>query len=457
MGFISFRKFKKKNIFVFASILLSYLMFQSEYYSEFSYDCKNLNSPNLFSLYFSFMFLGCFIFGGNYYFLFERNVKNIPKNNNQNKAKKENNVKKSLTSELLYNDELNEIYIPLKYFIISTFLELLSNFFSYSLAFDFIDIESKMLLDGFVIIFIKLFGKLIFKHELYKHQIISIIILLSLLIMGIFIREIYLVNIIFGDFNINNDIFNYIKEAYKLKEKSNAIIIYLIFALSGNISSAFSICFDNWLMTQKLCTPFKLLFFKGLFGFIPSFSIQILLFIMLGERRKLLSENGEIQGEITIIELIKRVSFPISSFTSFINIFVIILYFILVSFYQISIITTNNKFQPEFVGFVVLISSGLSIITNESVNIYFFGNEKIYYLIPLTYFIISLIAAFIICEVIILHFCNCDKYTNTNIDKRGTLEADESFSNYIEDQFKDEKVGIEDLSNDSQENSGINK
>ena len=207
-----------------------------------------------------------------------------------------------------------------------------------------------------------------------------------LLIMGISIRQNYLEQIIFKDFNNNNDINNYIKETYKLKEKSHAIIIYLIFALIGNISSAFSICFDNWLMTQKLCTPFKLLFFKGLFGFIPSFSIQILLFIFLGERRKLFDENGEIQREITIIELIKRVSFPISSFTSFINIFVIILYFILVSFYQISIITTNNKFQPEFVGFVVLISSGLSIITNESVNIYFFGNEKIYYLIPLTYF-----------------------------------------------------------------------
>jgi hypothetical protein len=273
--------------------------------------------------------------------------------------------------------------------------------------------------------------------------------------MGIAIREKYLENIIFDTFNINNDIQDYIKEIYKLKQKSNAIIIYLIFTLSGNILSAFSICFDNWLMTQKLCTPFKLLFFKGLFGFIPSFLIQILLFIILGEKRRLFGENNEIQEEMTIIELIKRLSFPISSFKLFINVFIIILYFILVGFYHISIITTNNKFQPEFVGFVILISSGLSIITNESVNIYFFGNKRIYYLIPLTYFIISLIAALIICEVIILRFCNCDKYTNTNIDKRGTLEANESFSKYIEDQFKDEKVGIDDLSNDSQENSGL--
>lgn len=455
MGFISFRKFKKKNIFIFASILLSYFMFQSEYYSDFFYSCKNLNSPNLFSLYFSFMFLGCFIFGGNYYFLFERNEKQIPKSNKQDKAQKENNGKKSLTSELLYNEEQKEIYVPIKYFIASAFLELLSNFFSYSIVFDFIDIESKMLLDGFVIIFIKVFGKFIFKHELYKHQIISMIILLCLLIMGIAIRERYLENIIFNSSSINNGVHDYIQKVYILKDNSNAIIIYLIFAISGNISSAFSICFDNWLMTQKLCTPFKLLFFKGLFGFIPSFSIQIFSFIMLGERRRMFDQNGETQGEINIIELLKRISFPISSFKSIINVFIIILYFILVSFYQISIITTNNKFQPEFVGFVVLIASGLSIITNESVNIYFFGNKRIYYLIPLTYFIISLIAALIICEVIILRFCNCDKYTNTNIDKRGTLEADESFSKYIEDQFKDEKVGIDDLSNDSQENSGL--
>ena len=176
---------------------------------------------------------------------------------------------------------------------------------------------------------------------------------------------------------------------------------------------------------------------------------------MLGEKRRLFDQNGNMQGEINIIELFKRISFPISSFKSIINIFIIILYFILVGFYQISIITTNNKFQPEFVGFVILIASGLSIITNESVNIYFFETQRIYYLIPLGYFIISLIAALIICEVIILGFCNCDKYTNTNIDKRGTLEANESFSKYIEDQFKDEKVDIEDLTNDSQENSGL--
>ena len=411
MGFISFRKFKKKNIFIIASILLSYFMFQSEYYSDFFYSCQNLNSPNVFSLYFSLMFLGCFIFGGNYYFLFERNEKQIPKNNNQNKDKKENDARKNLTSELLYNEEQNEIYVPIKYFIVSAFLEMLSNFFSYSLVFDFIDIESKMLLDGFVIIFIKLFGKFIFRHELYKHQIISMIILLCLLIMGILIREKYLEYIIFKNSRINNSVYDYIQKTYLLKDNSNALIIYLIFAISGNISSAFSICFDNWLMTQKLCTPFKLLFFKGLFGFIPSFSIQIFFFIMLGERRRLLGQNGEMKGEINIIELFKRLSFPISSFKSFINSFIIILYFILVGFYQISIITTNNKFQPEFVGFVILIASGLSIITNESINIYYYGNNRIYFLIPLVYFIISLIAALIICEVIILRFCNCDKYT----------------------------------------------
>lgn len=453
MGFISFSKFKKKNIFIFTSIFLYYLIFQSEYYSEFFYNCQNLNSPNLFSLYFSLMFLGCFIFGVIFYFLYEKNEKKIPINNNQSKTNKENSIKKSLTSELLYDDEQNEINVPIKYFIFSAFLELLSNFFSYSLAFDFIDIESKMLLDGFIIIFIKLFGKCIFKHELYKHQIISMIILLFLLINGIIIREKYLENLIDNKFTINNNLQEYIKGTYNLKYNSKTIIIYLVFALSGNISSAFSICFDNWLMTQKFCTPFKLLFFKGLFGFIPSFSIQIILFIMIDERRRILGENGEIKGELNIIELFKRISFPFSSFKSIINVIIIIIYFILVGFYQISIISTNNKFQPEFVGFVVLIASGLTIITNESVNIYHFGNNKIYYIIPITFFIISLIAALIICEVIILHFCNCDKYTNTNIDKRGTLEADKSFSKYIEDQFKDEKVGIEDISNDSIENS----
>ena len=200
-------------------------------------------------------------------------------------------------------------------------------------------------------------------------------------------------------------------------------------------------------MTVKLCNPYKLLFFKGLFGIIPSLLVQILLFYLLGERDKIEDEK------LTIINLLKRVSFPFSSFNSLKNIIFISLFFIFVGLYQFSIIYTNNKFQPEFVGFVIIFSSGLSIITNEINILLYKCSHKLFYLIPIFYFIISLITSLIICEIIILHFCGCDKNTSSNIDKRATIEANSSFQKYIEDQFKEEeKVSIDDISNDSKEN-----
>ena len=505
MAFISFGKWKKKNIFIIISIILSYSIFQSEYYSGFYYDCKDKNSPHLFSLYLSFSFLGCILLGGIFFFKFEYNIKkttsntnNINTNNNNtrnnntnisinntnisinntnnsfnnsnssfnysntnisindkiNESIKGNSNKKNLETPLLYNEEHDEIFIPMRYFILSSFLEIISNFSFYSLTFDFIDIESKMLFDGFEIIFIKIIDKFIFKHQLYKHQIISMIILIVILVLGINIRERYLKKLLGDDIIINEQIQEYIKQTFKNKNESNIKFFYPIFIILGCLTSSFNVCFDNWLMIKKLCGPFKLLFFKGIFGIIPTFSIQIFLYFYLGEWGKTKQEN------IDILNIFKRVSFPFSSFNSILNIIFIIIFFIFVGMYQVSIISTNNKFQPEFVGFVLIISSGLSIISNELVNIFISGNDYknkfLICLIPLGFFIIELIISLIICELIIIKICNCDKNIVSNIDKRGTLEANYSFKKYIEDAFKDEKIGIEDISNDSQDNSNSN-
>lgn len=201
-------------------------------------------------------------------------------------------------------------------------------------------------------------------------------------------------------------------------------------------------------MNVKLCNPHKLLFFKGLFGFIPAFTIQFILYYFIGEKNKL-----EKNDEINIISILKNASFPFSSFKSIINIMIIFIFFILISFYQFSITYTNNKFQPDFVGFVIIFSSGLSIISNEILNIFIsHSSAKILYIIPLSFFIISLITSLIICEIIILHFCGCDKNTASNIDIRATLESVSSFQNYIDNEIKEEeKINIDDLSNVSEE------
>ena len=451
MSFISFGKCKKKNIFIISSIILSYIIYEMEYYCSFYYDVKGIDTPQLFSLYLSFSFFGSICFGGIIYNIIENKFKEPKKSN---KIKKEKSNKKQISFNLLYDEKYNEISVNVKYYIISAFLELISIFSFHSLAFDFLDIESKMLFSGFGIIIIKIFGKYIFKNRLYKHQIISMIILVLLLIIAIISREQYLKGVIHDKLTINEEIQEYIKKNFEKKRGQQIMLFFLLLIVIGIISNSFSICYDNWLMTIKLCSPYKLLFFKGLFGFILSLSIQIFLFYTVGERKKTQDEIFNIKT------LIKRASFPFSSFKSFRNILIIILFLILAGLYNFSIIYTNNKFRPEFVGFVIIVSSGLSNITNEIIKIFVSeSHHKILYLVPLFYFIIILICSLIICEIIILNFCGCNENTASNIDKRANLESIISFQKYIEDELKeDEKVSFDDLSSISSENSRkINK
>ena len=221
MAFISFGKCKKKNIYIIISIILSYLIFQTEYYSEFYFDCKGYNSPRLFSLYFSFSFFGSLLTGLILFFLIEYNNKKSKEDEN----KKEIKNKKKIYIPLLYEENINQINVPIKYLILSSFLELISNFSFYSIALDFLDIETKMLFNGFEIIIIKIIGKCIYKNQLYKHQIISIVILLIILIIGILIREGYLQKIINNKIIINETIGEYIKNI----QKKRLLLKYIYF------------------------------------------------------------------------------------------------------------------------------------------------------------------------------------------------------------------------------------
>ena len=237
-----------------------------------------------------------------------------------------------------------------------------------------------MLFNGFEIIIIKIIVKCIYKNQ-FQHQIISFLILLIILIIGILIREEYLQKIINNKIIINETIGEYIKNIAKKKITSQIYLFCFIFIFLRNIRNSFSVWFDNWLMNVKLCNPHKLLFVKGLFGFITTFAIQFILYYFIGEKNKL-----EKNDEINIISILKNTYFPFSSFKS-INIIIILIFFILISFYQFSIIYTNNKFKPDFVGLVIIFYFGLSIISNEILNIFIsHSSAKILYIIPLSFY-----------------------------------------------------------------------
>jgi hypothetical protein len=240
MAFISFGKCRKKIIFPIISIIISYLIFNIEYYSGFFFDLNKFNSPKLYSLYFSFSFLGCFIYGGIFLLISNINSKTEFKDSEEKfqEHKKTKNLvpKKAIRyPSLIYNEEISKIHIHMIYFIISAFLELLVNFSFSSIVFDFIDIEAKILYSAFDIIFIKIISKLVFKFQLYKHQIFSMIFLMILLCISILFRENFMMKIFKGELHFyENDYEEYLRKT--AKDKIETKITYQYYFIFITIS-----------------------------------------------------------------------------------------------------------------------------------------------------------------------------------------------------------------------------
>ena len=174
-----------------------------------------------------------------------------------------------------------------------------------------------------------------------------------------------------------------------------------------------------------------------------------------------MGEGGNIrEEEINIKNLYKRLSFPVSSLTlnKNINICLIILFFIIVTFYVMTFIITINKFNSEFGGFVSIFSSSLSIIAIQIIN-YIIKGEKnnrsiaIICSIHILFFILLLIPSLIICEIIILRFCGCDKNIYSNIEKRANSEVKSSLKLYEEEDEESKTRSDEQSLSRSQEDS----
>ena len=174
-----------------------------------------------------------------------------------------------------------------------------------------------------------------------------------------------------------------------------------------------------------------------------------------------MGEGGNIrEEEINIKNLYKRLSFPVSSLTlnKNINICLIILFFIIVTFYVMTFIITINKFNSEFGGFVSIFSSSYSIIAIQIIN-YIIKGEKnnrsiaIICSIHILFFILLLIPSLIICEIIILRFCGCDKNIYSNIEKRANSEVKSSLKLYEEEDEESKTRSDEQSLSRSQEDS----
>ncbi len=460
MAFISIGKVRKKIIFPITCIILYYILNNIEYFSAFYFDYKKINTPKLYSLYFSFSFLGCFIYGGIFLLISEINSKGETKCLEDKKQKDKKKTKKKVNKlpSLIYDDESSKIRINIKYFLYSAFLELLVNFSYASIVFDFLDIESKILYSAFEIVFIKIISKCVFKFQFYRHQIFSMILLVLILFIALMVRETLLMKTVLGKIKLYDDEYQeYITVTSLIKLKSGIIYYYyFVFIIIGLLLRSFSVCFDKWLIIDKLCHPYKLMFFKGLFGVFPSFLIQLLLYYVLGENLYTDDDNDE-KNYINVKNLYKRLSFPFSSFDSKMNIIFIISFFILVGFYYIFTTVIINEFNPEFIGFVSVSTSTLVLFTIQLINA--FMAKRIHMaitvsLIHLGFFVVILIPSLILCEILILHFCKCDKYISSNIERRASIEVNTALKLYNEEDdddssSKSKTFNSEDISGES--------
>ena len=124
----------------------------------------------------------------------------------------------------------------------------------------------------------------------------------------------------------------------------------------------------------------------------------------------------------------------------------------------LTITNTIHKFKPEFVGFVSIFSSSLSMTTIQFVISIINGNgnnkyKKLICFIHLLFFSLLLIPSLIICEIIILHFCNCDKNIYYNIEKRANSDIKAALYSEDDEENKTSALESEDQFSRSQEDN----
>lgn len=430
MKIITCGKWKTRYYYPLIAIILSYIIYISSYYSEVTYYYVLKNDFHLFTLILPFSFLGNLLGGGVCYLI--TNINERSSNGYKSKVSYDsNNLKSSIKTPLLFDNVESQYQLNICYLFLSSVLEFFTHITEVLVTYDSIDIETNMYLGAFKLIVIELFSKIFLNHSLHKHQVIPSIILIILLLLILHFREMILRQLITDDYDFyNKDYQNYFKQFAIHKFDSPYIFLFIGCYLLNQIFIASTICYDNWLISVKFCNRYKILFYKGIFGVFQSFGIEIFLFIKYKER--------EIYENISFENILKRLSFPWSSFSNIKRIISIFIFFIVITLYNIFIINTNNLFSPEFVGLVTIFSSFLCVITIQFFDVVIYNNIK-FSIVPSAVFLIILPISLIICEVIIFRCCGCEKYTAYKIDERAKIERHLAVRGLFKNDNKDDE------------------
>ena len=415
-SYISLGQFNIKVGCLFIAILLSLTIFFMEHYSMVNINGDVLEYPiYLFTFYYSFSFLGNLVGGGICRLIIY--IKEYPEKKLKTEKIENSTSRNSLANSLIFNENTPQLYWY--YFAFSALFEFIINTANNSFVVEAIDLDSIILLSGLNIIFIKFFNNKYLKYPVYRHQLFPTLIISIFLLIAFAQRYSWLIKL---------------SEKYKIKypdcpekncesdlifmmiERLNIKIPYRIFSiiclLTVFIFTGISICYDKYIIQKRLCSPFILIFYKGVFGFPISLIIQIIFSIF--------SEKRTGREKVDFITLPKQFALPIKCINSH-NFFILFLFFIFSCLYKVFFVKTIDYYPAEILGFLSVISS---IFASDIMQIIYLGRMGEYLNIFICFIILFVIIflALVACEIIILHFWGFDQNIKLNIDKRASKD-----------------------------------
>ena len=308
--------------------------------------------------------------------------KSMMNKNEKNKFKSVNDIE----IPLIYNKSSEEIK---RYKFLFIFLSSLTDFLQSLLAILVYDDSITVnfwLLD---IIFLSFLSYKLLDMQIYKHQIIS---MLLIIILGI------IIDLTFGS----------------LKELFNKILYFLLRSFCEFFYSLSQIL-NKYSMEIKFSPPYEVCLFIGIYTFF---------FYLIG---LIISSNLSCDYKFCIIEDEKSNTSYFDNFSLYIDkinlkeMFFFILEMIILGLINILSILTIKYFTPCHAIIILVIGRIILAIRR------FFIEIKLKDIIYIFILILILLVLLVYIEVIELHFCDIQKNTKENIEKRGDLETKKDF------------------------------
>lgn len=373
----------------------------------------NLNSPNdhtgllIFALYIGEILAGMLECISIYIQKPHKSPKpqiQIEPNNSTAQLEQLNNSQKI---KLLNSPKLIKSKFSLKLIIICTILDFIGytlntfaikSIFTISLSSELINIQ---------MILLALLSKIILKDKIYRHHAFAIVLMLC----GMFI-------------NVPSMIFSLKSKEYNQISIYETSLLMILYILS-------MVCFSITVVLEKKimyssCSPYKLLFYKGIFGTIISF---IFLFV-IGSIFCSQTNSDETYGKKDHLICIPAEPFyfllqefkMIGNATSLLYLIAII---IIGSLYNLLYVLTNFFFSPCHSGVTDVLSGiGTFVVFLLKKELLKDKVEKLFYIIPhLVGYIITIFGILIFNEIVICNVCQMEENTDLLIANRGDFEV----------------------------------